>query len=237
MVATIARISLLLGLCCYFLMSPPPLALAIPGGPHCNRLDFARDLMKGKLDDAYSLSVGCEQEVSSQLKTESFAEDFLRMQYFVTAELLAAQGKIKESQGRIEKTAKMSRSDLLLWEDFEIGAKGFLLEKSGRLNEAIQFYKANSSQVSNERLAIIYLDQEKTTEANEIASALLKSQPENPTARIVFAGLMDKRDNKEALRQYKQALEVTEQYLQNGRVSGNPLYYIELGRATARLKD
>ena len=211
-------------LCFAFSLSSPANAGDMPSG--CDYRGIAQAITTSQIQKAYSMSIECENALLKH-QSKSFAEPMLRSQYLATAQILTAQGKFDTARDRISKAEGLARNFLIADEELENFTRGFLLERSGRVDEAVIFYLTQP--YAEERLAIIYLDRNQVTAANDAARAVLKVSPTNSTALVVLGALMEKTNPSQALVQYKSAISSASV----GNPSMMPLRYLELPRASA----
>lgn len=194
----------------------------------CNYRGIAQAVATDQIQTAYSMSVECENELLRQ-QAKSFAEAMLRAQYLATAQILAALGKIEAARDRMSKAQNLARTELIPFDEMENSTSGFLLERSGRMDEAVRFYLPIAASYARARLAIIYLDRNQATAAADAAGAALKDEPTNSTALVVLGVLIEKTNPNQAFIQYKKAVE----FATAGNPSIMPLRYLELPRANA----
>lgn len=214
-------------LCLAFSFSSPANAMVdMPSG--CDYRGIAQAITASQLQKAYSMSIECENALLSE-QSKSFAESMLRGQYLATAQILTVQGKLDAAQDRISKTERLARTDLVPFDEIENSTRGFLLERSGSMDEAILFYLPIKQPYARARLAVIYLDQNQVTAATEAAGAALKDEPTNPTALVVLGNLLEKTNPSQALVQYRSAIASA----LTGNPSMMPLRYLELPKANA----
>jgi len=194
----------------------------------CRYRDIAEAISTNQLQKALTKSVECEKALSKQ-QSKPFAEPMLRAQYFATAQILIAQGEFDRARARISKAENLAKSVLIPSDEIEDATRGYLLERSGRVDEAILFYQPITQAYAKARLAIIYLDRNQTTAAADTAGAALKTDPTNSTALIVLGTLLEKTSPSQALVQYKNA--IASASADNPSVT--PLRYLEMFRARA----
>lgn len=207
---------------------------------HCDDHGIAQAMTARQIQRAFSLSIECEVSLLRQ-PPNSWADSSLRRRYFATAQILIAQGKFDAASARIAKAEILKRSKFLdldvLENEHENLTKGFLLERSGRQNEAVLFYLLIAEPYAHARLAIIYLDRGQTDDAAEAAWTAFDRDPANPTASVVLGALTEKTNPSFSLFLYKNAIASASRGDPTLRSdpSTTPLYYLELYRAIAAI--
>jgi len=194
----------------------------------CDYRGVAQATGTNQIQKALSMSIECEKSLLRQ-QSKPFAEPMLRVQYLATAQLLIAQGEFDTARERISKAESLAGNFLISSVEIEDTTRGYLLERSGLVDEAILFYLSIKQSYARARIAIIYLDRNQTTAATDAAGAALKDDPTNSTALIVLAALIEKTNPSQALVQYKNAIASASR----GNPSVTPLRYLELSRARA----
>jgi tetratricopeptide (TPR) repeat protein len=195
----------------------------------CNARAIADYLIDGELQKALDESIECEDRDQRNIK-ENFAEIFLKGQYMVSAQILTEQGKFDMARDRLSK-AKEITADSFLFNQEELIAttEGYLLERSGRTEEAVSFYQKINEPYALVRLVAIDLREGHTAKARRDIVACLKDHPLNAEAHAIFGEILEKSDKAAALKEYRLALRLTGAWQGNGTVVA--LVYLEVARA------
>lgn len=195
----------------------------------CNARAIADYLIDGELQKALDVSIECEHKNQRNIK-ENFAEINLKGQYMVSAQILTEQGKFDMARNRLSK-AKEIKADTFLINLGELTdtTKGYLLERSGTTEQAVNFYKKIHEPYAGVRLGAIYLREGHPAKARRAIAGCLKGDPLNAEAHAIFGEILEKSDKSAALKEYKLALRLT------SAEQGNPtvvaLVYLEVARA------
>src|SRR5690349_19510445 len=110
-------------------------------------------IVEGDLDSAYKLSVICEKFLEHNFDSVNLSGIYLRMQYLVSSQILALKGDVAEAEKKRLAAEKLERSDLVIWDTFEDGTMGLILEKSNKLEDALQWYGAHQYSHTDARRA------------------------------------------------------------------------------------
>lgn len=207
-----------------------PCSWAQPGlDVPCAPRQIANHLIDGELQQALELSIECEDKNRANIKgiTGSYAEQRLKSSYLVSAQILTAQGKLDLARARIAKASAIPGNVLILREGLEDTVDGYLMERSGRIAEAEQFYRRISRPYAQVRLGAIYLDQGRIDDALRAITASVKDNPSDPAAQAILGDILERSDKSSAMTAYKLALTLAQQ----GAPSVVPLTYIEVSRA------
>jgi tetratricopeptide (TPR) repeat protein len=172
------------------------------------------------------MSIECEDKNLRNINA-SFAEEVLKSAYLVSAQILTAQGKFDLARARLTKARALPGNILILLEDLENTVDGYLMERTGRIGDAEQFYRRSSRPYALVRLGAIYLDQGRIADATQAISDSVKGNPSDPAAQAILGEILERSDKSSALTAYKLALTLAQQ----GNPSVVPLTYIEVGRA------
>lgn len=192
----------------------------------CDARSIANHLMDGELQKALDISIACEDTDLKNL-TENFAEQNLKAAYLVSAQILTAQGKFSMARDRFEKAKRVPDNFLIELGPLLETTEGYLLERTGETEKAINLYKKIAKPHALVRLGAIYLAQGNTEDAHRVIANCLKESPSNPAAHAILGEILEGSDRVAALQEYKQALALATQ--------GNPtvvaLVYLEVARA------
>jgi tetratricopeptide (TPR) repeat protein len=182
--------------------------------------------MDGDIQKALDISIACEDNDLRNL-TENFAEQYLKSAYLVSAQLLTAQGKFSMARDRLAKAKKLPDNFLIELEPLLDTTEGYLLERTGETEKAINYYRKIAKTHALVRLGAIYFDQSNKEEAYRVIANCLKESPSNPAAHAILGEILEGSDKAAALQEYDQALAFASQ--------GNPtvvaLVYLEVARA------
>jgi|GEM_PF-4138846 len=197
--------------------------------PRCNTRAIADYLIDGELQKALDVSIECENENQQNIK-ENFAEIKLKGQYMVSAQILTEQGKFDMARDRLSKAKEINADSFLVnLDELTDTAKGYLLEKSEKTDEAVNFYEKIHEPYAVVRLGAIYLREGNLAKARRAIVGCLKDDPLNAEAHAIFGEILEKSDKSAALKEYKLALRLT------SAAQGNPtvvaLVYLEVARA------
>jgi len=212
------------------LLAAPSCLLAAPEVERiCNPRAVADYLVDGELQKALELSIACEDENQRNIK-ENFAEIHLKGQYMVSAQILTEQGKFDLARARLSKAKGISADSFLInLDELTDTTEGYLLERSGKADDAANFYRKIHEPYAVVRLGAIYLAQGQTAKAQRAIIACLKDDPLNAEAHAILGEILEKSDKLTALKEYKLALKLA------SAGQGNPsivaLVYLEVGRA------
>jgi tetratricopeptide (TPR) repeat protein len=195
----------------------------------CNARAIADYLIDGELQKALDVSIECEDKNQRNIK-ESFAEIFLKGQYMVSAQILTEQGKFDMARDRLSKAKKIKADSFLINLDELTGtAKGYLLERSGKTEEAVKFYRKIHEPYAVVRLGAIYLREGHPAKARRAIVGCLKDDPSDAEAHAIFGQILEKSDKSAALKEYKLALRLTS--AERGNPTVVALVYLEVARA------
>lgn len=202
----------------------------------CNARAIADYLIDGELQKALDVSIECEDRDRRNIK-ESFAEIVLKGQYMVSAQILTEQGKFDMARDRLSKAKEITADTFLVnLEELTATTEGYLLERSGKTEEAVSFYRKIHEPYALVRLAAIDLREGHTAKARQAIVACLKDHPLNAEAHAIFGEILEKSGKSGALKEYKLALRLTSDEQPPTVVA---LVYLEVARAKrgiARLK-
>jgi tetratricopeptide (TPR) repeat protein len=189
----------------------------------CNHREIGRHLSSGRLDLGYSASVECEAIDPKEM----FAEPMLRGQYFATAQILIAQGKIDLAKERISLAKNLGSNVMIPLDHLEDTTAGFLLEQTGRKQDAIDFYRRIAKPYALVRLAALYAADGQIRAATDAITVALKGEPGDPAAHAVFGSILEATNPSLALTEYRRAVELSEK----GNPTIIPLVYMDVRRA------
>lgn len=213
-----------------FVFFPPLLTMAATSDgiyycPHHRAI--AEKTLDGDWKDALLLSEKCE-DAYTQHNENPFKESMLRGQYFASTQLLVLLNRYDEARVKKSKGAVLAKSDLIL--DWENQTDGFLLEKGGDLEGAMAKYET-SSPFALGRLAMIFMLQGEISKARATAQKVIESNPENLTAQVVLAAVIESTNEQEALCLYSRALNQAKTKVNKGVFSSQAIPYVEGVRA------
>jgi len=182
--------------------------------------------MDGDLQKALDISIECEDRILMN-PNANFADQILKADYLVSAQILTAQGSFSKARDRLAKGKELRDNFLIPLADLQDTTEGYLLERSGETETAVNFYRKIAQSYALVRLGAIYLDQGHTDDAHRVIVDSLKYNPSDPAAHAILGEILEASDKSAALQEYKRALALATQ--------GNPtvvaLVYIEVGRA------